>query len=1374
MFFSNDDEDQISSLLRNNTAVTGGVIENEVSFSTPNNKKKYIELNSKYFDKIKTNLSLKMKPIIEQSNVTLYDNGIRHIHYYNGSEEVWQRKELKGLFHSYRYGLIFKQSAEINVTEPGSLKEKMQRHRIRYRFTFPSYFLDITQVEQTVDNILHVKYEIELEMSTFTDMDGLNQRIAEVWKLVYDTNYVYSYEDKYSLIDSVNELFNSKYNNKSFVRNIFYLVGGSKEKVAKIINDIFSGLDQDTGISLLTDDPKIKEIIKQAIMFYNNPYNANTKYLIDNIVKSIKKYTTNEVEVREGVNNVINNMGNIEDDKSIYVNDIMKSINRYITNKDKVKDIVTSKLTVKVHNIDISNLVQARNVTFNDLRYGKIVGGSIPYKITPKSDGIRKLMIYNGSKVWLVYPPYEYNLLLNEDDFSLDEMDIAYKTINNTEPGVFVFDGEYYDDNKIYSPFDCIVCMNRNIEYLNHTARYAIAERFKAAFTSERIQIVTKSFNLLTINFFAEMRDAFAVPKLLKTDGFIFIPDTIYNTKEPALLKYKSVRESTMDLLVKEVATEEIYQFYYLDNSKEELFVGSEKHPFNYKDIDLNSFKDDNGKFLSLNKRVIELYYDNGKLYFKGIRYNKNQPNDKRVILSIWKNIHNPIRDGDLKGETFTFVRKYHNRIKTELYDMIPTGSTNLDVGSGKGGDITKEKRLKTIYAVEPDEDNIKSFIERLNTYYSNVTKEIFKVLVPASEINKAKKIFRTINFGDTRLTIFRNKDDKYLTKYDNKFYYIDKDISIPEFILSKGSILDFDMDIKVDTATLMFSLSFFWKDSKTLDKLVDVLVKRVTHAIYFITIDGNRLNEVMGDKDVLDLQSAVFKRKGGNVITFSLDDSIIKEEQEEYLVYIDDLTLRLKKHGFNLKMYEIANKEELLTENEKIYTSLYTYGYYVKDKEFNVKSKSMSSSEEDIPGTEEEVGKEPMEVSEEEPEGETESEDAASTEEEAPKPRTSIKEEPAGVTEEGDAASTEGEEETSEKAPEEEAPEQPEEGAESEGAESEDTASTEEEAPAPKTTTNVKEQTEEEPESTASEGTEEEPNKKPISETKEAIRLIPEDTANHDNYEKLTITWVKTPLYRIGCRGDGSCLIHAVLKGIDRKYQDSANGRRTEAKSIRLSMITYLTQEYNTFTYWELINNGIFIERYINELLQKKYKPKHSLTYIRELLHSNEYLGDESITILSSMFKINIITLVGYKDETELAQVFDFIPFLPDDKLSNKYIVIIGNINHWEIIAYKNNKGKLTTIFTRKDELIKNVLSYIDVSSDYRDNKADIAKELNKKVKGKYLYDKKVIQELFERVRNNDADDPIMSVVSNEPFDLDTTRGIKSYKDGSPLYNVV
>ncbi len=571
------------------------------------------------------------------------------------------------------------------------------------------------------------------------------------------------------------------------------------------------------------------------------------------------------------------------------LNKLKSSLEKYFPNNKRFQDYGSHIL------------VQARNLKKRDVVYGGLVGNpENKYFVTYKADGVRKMLIFHETGIWLAFPPYEFNLISKP---------IENQNIFN---GI-VLDGEVVDSdytkNRFFA-FD-IICYNgksSDITKLRYSER-------KSRYISKIVKNIQKS-NILYLEEkftypldFKDPSDFFDVIEQIldnrknlnyQEDGLMFIPDSEYHpkglnqpfknrilTRFADVCKYKDVRDITIDFYVVKLPEGRI-SLFSSDRGEMKEFTGTNNIPVTPDMIDSqNSMLKDISS-----GTIVEFEFNSERKLFipRRIRLDKPRANSLYVAQDNWKDINDPLTDEDLAGKNLSLVFSYQNRIKRGMFNLVEDPRKEyikiLDIGTGRGGDLLKMAGVKArVLAIEPNGENR---IE-LNIRAKNMG--LFRDII-------------TLPFG--------GEETELITEaVEDKF---------------QG---------EADVVSMMLSLSFFWQTPEMLDKLVETISRNLRNGgkFIFLTIDGDTLEHSVDKNNLLVFSSASYKiipgnNSGGTKVEVSIPGTIV-EDQVEWLVRLDDLTLRLEKKGIVLKELHRASGEKLLTRESSVYTSLYSYGYY-------------------------------------------------------------------------------------------------------------------------------------------------------------------------------------------------------------------------------------------------------------------------------------------------------------------------------------------------------------------------------------------------------------------------------------------------------------
>lgn len=545
----------------------------------------------------------------------------------------------------------------------------------------------------------------------------------------------------------------------------------------------------------------------------------------------------------------------------------------------------------------IVTLTQARNLKLRDIVWKGIVGGEHKYAVTYKADGVRKLLAIDDTGLWFISTNGDMDLFFNKSNF-------------NQLSGTLI-DGEHLNDKKLYLWFDCLSVSKqdkRNINYMEEdgtVSRLQLCQQLslkmkahvnnftKITFDTKRTEIITSPEDFFKINkSFIQGFKSLPYPE----DGLMYIPInheyTIVHhgnledrklSSKPDICKWKRPEDITIDFSVvyRFINNSRSIQLQSQDGKNKVNFTGTDKYPFNssmISDINqVNGIPINDGDIIEYAWK--KLNKDRGVMVPKNRRDDKINPNWIGIAQDNWNDVNEPLTQDMITGKDISLVFPYHKRIKRNLYELIKSGSTILDIGSGKGGDILSwKKKNLTVIAVEPNENNSKYILSRAKS-----------------------------------------------NNYSNK-------ITLINTVAENSMLINSKLKTKVDAVTLMFSLSFFWKSEDNLNSLIQTIVSNLKGGglILFATINGDAVKQLFYNTNFVTIGNVTMKLTG-NEVDLTIPNSIV-EHQTEYLVFISDLMIKLKKYGITLTDHQLATNEPMLSKESKLYTSLYSYGHFTHD----------------------------------------------------------------------------------------------------------------------------------------------------------------------------------------------------------------------------------------------------------------------------------------------------------------------------------------------------------------------------------------------------------------------------------------------------------
>jgi hypothetical protein len=168
------------------------------------------------------------------------------------------------------------------------------------------------------------------------------------------------------------------------------------------------------------------------------------------------------------------------------------------------------------------------------------------------------------------------------------------------------------------------------------------------------------------------------------------------------------------------------------------------------------------------------------------------------------------------------------------------------------------------------------------------------------------------------------------------------------------------------------------------------------------------------------------------------------------------------------------------------------------------------------------------------------------------------------------------------------------------------------------------------------------------------------------------------TEYYRISCIGDGSCLLHAVLKAVYPPYQESksAEKRIDMANDFRIDMREKLSK------YYKSIQQGGYValakQQKLDPSLIQVLDVDYSEGGMRALYNSASDLGDESYGYIADLLDIDLYI---YKGTSKSIQLVTETRSNRTSKSKRNFVMILGNGSHYETIAIMDGPY-LQTIF--------------------------------------------------------------------------------------------
>lgn len=554
--------------------------------------------------------------------------------------------------------------------------------------------------------------------------------------------------------------------------------------------------------------------------------------------------------------------------------------------KPRIKNIVRdlNKLLFRGENhsprLQVMDLPQARNIKARDIRYGALLpkDGGVIYSMTIKADGVRRLMYFSSHGVAFVSYPHEVRILSSSCPENLMNTVLEGEYIHN--------DGSDRDvgEKPIFLAFDCLYLRGKNWRGRPHYQRLQACEEIIEEISPiDTIDLRVKEFfSIRTPDSLFENARAIRSQKYdFDTDGIIFMPSSIGYPRnvskpvwkrdleeDPEILKWKPPEQLTIDFRVSDDGSS-------LLMSDGTVFKGSRMNPWN-------------GEFSDplASGQVAEYRYLKEQNTFERVRFrpDKISGNRNEVAIDVWDDIMQPITEDVLLGQKFGLLQRYHNRVKTSMFESVRGAKTLISIGAGRGGDVRKWKKagIKKILCIEPNEEHIEVLKSRLEG--AGYTGEFYNILnIYGQDWKEIVRVCRSMFDGG-----------------------------------------------QVDVVAYMLSFTFFFGENpvnpneNSLISVYKILQRCLIPGGKFIllSMDGDAVLELLEQSpkpfSQIDMHLLPDKR-----LYINIPDSIVTE-QVEYLTNIEGFLQQLIKGPFRIVKNEMVSDEKLLNPEELQFTSLF------------------------------------------------------------------------------------------------------------------------------------------------------------------------------------------------------------------------------------------------------------------------------------------------------------------------------------------------------------------------------------------------------------------------------------------------------------------
>jgi hypothetical protein len=800
--------------------------------------------------------------IIEESTVSTDENNIRRITTTKDGlhTTIWQKKEqYSPSIDLHQYDVRISMNKEIEVEPVDNFKPTNTRMRTRRTFYSVDNLVkvDMTDVVRltgltpsrgATSTMFKHTYEVEVEfLGQSAQRQAFRDYVELIFKLLKGTHFIYTNLDKRNLNNDIGNILNNYY---TIDKNVLVEARNMK-KHDFTYGHIVGNPETTYMITFKADGLRKMLIIHRTGVWLVFPPREYNLVLIPTTNKAFNDFLKNY-------------SGTVLDGELVIP---IKEINAYylylafdclaFSRKPKDKYIV-------------DNVIQ-----ISDYKRRRLAANAIVRQLGSLSSKIIQTEMKETAEIVTV------------DDFFRLTNDFLDRrlTLNYVEDGLI-----FTPTNIPYNPFNQDVMTKYKKEIIKSFG-HEIRKPYPPVFKWKRPEDITIDFALNWIKTSTGLPDKDLAKRAAapcNADISTLVPTTVNSERQLQLLSHTQITDpknpnKRLDVMVP--------------------FTGTKTNPLTADMIDhLNPLTWNEASETVVEYEWIWLDEQKNKGIFRPrkIRRDKSGPNRLAVATDNWKDIMSPITEDDIRGKSLNMVYYHNNEIKRKLYDEMVSNSTAsaqyrngtthtlLDIGSGRGGDVSKWTDLSAIVAVEPNSSNRAELERRIKVY--GVQDKV--LVVPTG--------------GEDTIAITR---------------------AVESFIKER----------KVTDIALMLSLSFFWSSHAHLDALVNTIVHTIgpSGKIYFLTINGDTVLDLFEEEGKNDITIAqanlhLYPEEGGiQALDFYLPDTIVGE-QREYIVHIDELTQRLQKHGFQLDYLRPALEGPvLLSPSNQRFASLYSYGRY-------------------------------------------------------------------------------------------------------------------------------------------------------------------------------------------------------------------------------------------------------------------------------------------------------------------------------------------------------------------------------------------------------------------------------------------------------------
>jgi predicted RNA methylase len=572
----------------------------------------------------------------------------------------------------------------------------------------------------------------------------------------------------------------------------------------------------------------------------------------------------------------------------------------------------------------------ARNLKRRDLTKDGLGSG---YTVSAKANGLTRYMLVSEDGVWILFPPAHAELVLPASSLKADKLESL--------KGLIMLGEEIPKQNRlafggaitVFSPFDILASPSPyeiTPETPNYLRRLAAIKDYSEMLRDAILPackddlIISNKLILPVGDSRASLAAAFATIKKeerhFTTDGYMFTP--IGTSQNPAaggipiplekrtlattpdVCKYKPWKELSIDFAVN--FEQRKVQVIGRGGRNIDFVAKFPRGSFNPKrhiDFDNKFFDRPEHRFPGV---IVEFapellttdpsvpFIESFKFVPQRARFDKVSPNGESVARDVFEDVIDPIDEDTLLGKNFNILRLHTNSVKRGLFQKAlfrpeKKKTVVVDLGSGRGGDLSKFSSAVAFVLVEPNKDNVSELRARADA---------LGILPKCHILHTAAQDSHTII------------------------------AAVAEAVERTGA--------EQIIVSMMLSLSFFFGESgKDFQALADTLsgVDRLTEIptkFIFFTIEGSLVKEAFEEHGPnIKFGPATLKLLSDDQMWVNIDGTIVDSYTENFvslqklseIVLIDAIVPALE------GAKQPGSSPDYFTDAERNYGSLFVYG---------------------------------------------------------------------------------------------------------------------------------------------------------------------------------------------------------------------------------------------------------------------------------------------------------------------------------------------------------------------------------------------------------------------------------------------------------------